>query len=86
MEFVGAVIKEQGVTFAVVRIKWEAYSNSSTRKELHANTSTLFPGIPLVLTSQDSSGRHNYFGDKNIVSFLTKIDPSRIPWKKYSFR
>lgn len=44
----------------------------------------LFPGMPLILASQDSQGRFEYQGRKDIVEFLASIDASRIPWKRYT--
>ena len=43
-----------------------------------------FPGIPVILMEQDSSGNPKYHGHKNIVNFLVNIHPSRIPWKTYT--
>ena len=78
MQIDGAVIKEQGVTFAIVVVKQSA---------MHSNPLTfsrLFPGMPVVLMSQDSHGIPTYRGRPDIVNFLANIDPSRIPWKRYT--
>ena len=85
MKIQGAVIKEQGITFAIVIVKKSAmrtnYSSDETREAFQG----LFPGLSLVLASQDSRGKFEYQGRKDLVKFLALIDPSRIPWKEYTF-
>ena len=85
MKIHGAVVKEQGVTFAIVIVKPSAIQTAHSAAETRANFQGLFPGLPLVLASQDSRGRFEYQGRKDIVEFLASIDASRIPWKEYTF-
>jgi len=84
MQIDGAVIKEQGVTFAVVVVKPHVIRNQSTADEARAGFQKLFPGMPIVLMAQDSRGIPTYQGRKDIVEFLASVHPSRIPWKRYS--
>jgi hypothetical protein len=56
VRFQGAVIKEQGVTFAVVIVKQHVLDISSEANDAIASFQPLFPGIPLVLMAQDSRG------------------------------
>lgn len=83
MKFDGALIKEQGATFAIVVVKSHVLS-SSDREQTRAGFSRYFPGVPLILMAQDSRGTPTYHGRPDIVKFLANIDPSRIPWKSYS--
>lgn len=84
MQFEGAVIKEQGVTFAIVVVKkWVVDSMHESEKAMHAY-SPYFPGLPLVLMGQDSRGVPKYRGRRDIVNFLANVHPSRIPWKRYT--
>ena len=85
MQIDGAVIKEQGVTFAVVVVKPHVIRTKSIADEARAGFQRLVPGMPIVLMAQDSRGIPTYQGRKDIVKFLASIDPSRIPWKRYSF-
>ena len=80
----GAVVKEQGVTFAIVVVKQSATSSNSEANATRASFQGLFPGLPLVLASQDSRGIFEYQGRRDIVNFLASISASRIPWKKYT--
>lgn len=85
MKLHGAVIREQGITFAVVVVKPHAMSSDSTARETMVNMQSFFPGMPIALASQDSRGRFRYHGRNDLVNFLASIDPSRIPWKEYTF-
>ncbi len=80
----GAVIKEQGVTFAIAIVKPSAITSPSLADETRASIQRYFPGLPLIMASQDSQGRFSYQGRRDIVGFLASIDPSRIPWMRYT--
>lgn len=84
MVFDGAVIRERGVTFAVVVVKKCVVENALEAQSAIRNFSPAFPGLTIVLMGQDSSGRATFFGRKDIAQFLSRISISRIPWKRYS--
>lgn len=84
MEIEGAVIKEQGQTFAIVIVKSQVL-NSSDREDVRRGFSRCFPEMPIVLMAQDSRGVPTYHGRQDIARFLANIHPSRIPWKRYTF-
>lgn len=83
MTFDGAVIKEQGVTFAIVLVK-SSVINSANRENIRSSFVSVFGSIPIILAAQRSDGRLQYHGNSKIVNFLSKIDHRRIPWKKYT--
>lgn len=85
MKLQGAVVKEQGVTFAIVIVKPSATQTTFSADRVRDGFQPYFPGLPLILASQDSRGRFTYQGRKDIVDFLARIDASRIPWKEYTF-
>ncbi len=85
MTFEGAVIKEQGVTFAVIVVRASATITTSGAQELISAYQRFFPGIPIVLMSQDGRGTPTFVGRKDIVRFLSNVSISRIPWKKYNY-
>jgi len=84
MQFEGALIKEQNVTFAIVVVKPFVLQNSFEYDAARKSFCSAFPGIPIILMSQNSKGIPTYQGRPDIVRFLTQITPSRIPWKSYS--
>jgi hypothetical protein len=84
MQFEGAVIKEQGVTFAIVIVKPYVLDSTSQIDDARAGFSSVFPRMPIILMAQDARGRATYQGKPDIVQFLARISPSRIPWKRYT--
>ncbi len=86
MQLEGAVIKEQGVVFAIVIVKQSATQSSASANQARDAFQGYFPGMPLILASQDTSGRFTYQGRRDIVAFLARLDPRRIPWKRYTFQ
>lgn len=83
MQFDGALIKEQGVTFAIVIVK-PYVLQSSEKEQIRENFSSLFGFVPTVLMSQNSRGIPTYDGRRDIVNFLANVHPARIPWKRYT--
>jgi hypothetical protein len=84
MRFEGAVIKEQGVTFAIVCVKEEVLRNSNRIQETRSTFVPAFRGIPVILMAQDNRGRATYQGRPDIVNFLASISVQQIPWKEYT--
>ena len=84
MQFEGAVIKEQGITFAIAIVKSNVLDVSSKRQEVRQGFSRFFPGMPIILMAQNGRGIPTYHGRTDIVKFLANVDPRRIPWKRYT--
>ena len=85
MTFEGAVLKEQGVSFAIVVVKEHVLNNSSECNNARSDFQTIFPRMPIVLMAQNSRGIPRYQGRTDIVNFLANVHPSRIPWKRYNY-
>ncbi len=81
----GAVIKEQGVTFAITVVKNHILHSPIQCQQTAQSLQPMFPGMPIVLMGQDSRGTPGYWGRKDIVNFMRNVHPSRIPWKEYTF-
>jgi hypothetical protein len=84
MRFQGSVIREQGVTFAVVIVKKHVIDNRSYAEDAIRSFRPMFPGIPLVLMAQDSSGAPTYFGRPDLAKFMANVPLQRVPWKEYT--
>ncbi len=63
MRIQGAVIKEQGQTFAVVVVKRHVVQSRSEASRAISTFSPVF-GVPVVLMAQDSRGRPTFYGPK----------------------
>ena len=79
----GAVIIEQGVTFALIAVKQSVTRYTQRLVETRRELAQFFPNMPIILMSQDNSGTPHYYGRKDIVEFLKTIRLDQIPWKEY---
>jgi hypothetical protein len=84
MRFQGAVIKEQGVTFAVVIVKRHVLDNSFEADRAIAAFQPAFPGLPVVLMAQDHQGVPTYYGRRDISKFMAGVPLECVPWAEYS--
>jgi hypothetical protein len=84
MTFEGAVIREQGVTFAVVIVKEHVVNNSFEADRAIQAFQPAFPGIPVVLMAQDYRGVPTYYGRHDLSQFMANVPLECVPWAKYS--
>lgn len=84
MQFEGAVIREQNVTFAVVIVKRHIIDSRTQANEAIRSFSSAFPGMPVVLMAQDSRGRASYYGRNDLSQFLARVPLHAIPWKRFT--
>jgi hypothetical protein len=84
MKFQGAVIKEQGVTFAVVVVKKQVLDDQTEANKTIQLFQPVFPGIPIVLMAQNFKGVPNYYGRRDIAQFMANIPLQSVPWKEYT--
>jgi hypothetical protein len=86
LQFDGALVREQGQTFGIVVVKPSVGAGGNhALSQAQASFANVFGGgVPVVLMWQDARGLPSYWGRKDIVNFLAKLDPSRIPWRKYT--
>lgn len=85
MKVQAAVIKEQGVTFAVVSVKPRVLATTQEAQHVRAGLTRLFPGMPIILMTQDARGRPTYSGRPDIVKFLANHFLEALPWKEFTF-
>jgi hypothetical protein len=76
-----ALIKEQGVTFAVVAVKDHVVTNRPQADEVISGF-TYRLGCPVVLSAARQS---RYYGRTDLVRFLQGVHPSRLPWRQMSW-
>ena len=84
MRFDGAVIKEQGVTFAVVVVKRYILDNQAEAARTQMTFRRHFAGLPIVLMGQDRFGRATYWGRPDLSRFLANTPIAAIPWREYT--
>lgn len=86
MRFKGALIKEQGVTFGIIIVKYHVLNNRSAVIEMMQFGTLIFGRIPIVLMAWNYQGIPEYQGRADIVRFLASIDYHQIPWKEYTLK
>lgn len=84
MSFDAAIVREQGVTFAVVAVKSHVTTSDSSRREAMSAFGVHFPGVPIVLMAQDGGGRPTFWGRRDIVTFLSRVPVGALPWRRFS--
>lgn len=84
MRFQGALIREQGVEFAVIIVKPHVIQDRSDAMRAQAAFSPAFGGVPIVLMAQDSRGTPTYCGRADLARFLSKAPLAAIPWKEWT--
>jgi hypothetical protein len=83
MRVQGAVVREQGQTFAIVIVKPNMVQDRAAATDAIRNFTPVF-GVPVVLMSQDSRGRPTYYGRDDIARFLASVPLRAIPWREYT--
>ena len=84
MAFEGAVIREQGVTFAIAVVQRSVLDNAARRDRALQEFHSVFGGIPVVLMAQDAHGVPTWYGRRDLTAFLSNVPLEAIPWQRYS--
>ena len=83
MTIEGAVIREQGVTFAVVVVKEHVLNNSFESERAIRSFRPHFPGLPVVPMAQDHRGVPTYYGRRDISQYMANGPLECVPWAVY---
>jgi hypothetical protein len=73
-----ALIREQGIEFGVVAVQDHVVNNSVERDKLIRAWSTEL-ARPVVLIGAQ---RHQAYGRRDIVNWLSVVSPSQLPWRR----
>ena len=84
MTIEGAVIREQGISFAVVVVKPHVVSAPTEAEKAIRAFSPVFGGVPVVLMAQDGRGRPTYYGREDIARFMAKVPLRAVRWKQFT--
>jgi hypothetical protein len=87
VEFRGALIREQEVTFAVVEVALEVLRGGDRRiADERSRFAAIFRDVPIILAARGADQRALYSGRPDVVRFLSSTGWARIPWKRYRAR
>lgn len=84
MQFEGALVREQRVTFAIVIVKPHVINSGHQVEEVAYSLQPAFPGVPIVLMAQNSRGVPTYRGRRDLVNLLSRVPMRAIPWRRYT--
>jgi hypothetical protein len=85
MQFQGALMKEQGTVFAVIKVREQVVRNSFEAMTTRRVFQTVFTGLPIVLVAQDAGGgRALYDGRDDLVRALGQMPTAAIPFRHYT--
>jgi len=85
MRLQGAVIREQGVTFAVVVVRRHVIDSRFEADRTIASFRHAFPGLPIALMAQNYRGQPTYYGRPDVSRFLAGVPFGAIRWREYTF-
>jgi hypothetical protein len=83
--FHAAVIKEKGVSLAVISVEPHLLKSMPDATKIQIAFAPVFPGLPIVLVSQDATGFPIFHGRKDLITILSNIQLHSIPWREYSY-
>lgn len=81
-----ALVREQGVEFAVVAVKPHVLAKPKPQKDDLVSAYSLEFGVPAVLMAQDARGRATYYGRRDLVNFLFHVLVEQLPWREFTIR
>jgi hypothetical protein len=85
MNVVGAVMSEQGVSFAVVQVHAYTVETQAEAEDAIKSYARLFPGLPVVLMAVAGGRSPTYWGRSDLANFMATVPPTRIPLRTLNF-
>ncbi|MEY8838893.1 hypothetical protein AB9K41_07655 [Cribrihabitans sp. XS_ASV171] len=82
VQLTAALVREQGVTFAVALVKNHVLNSPTQADELIQDVSRVL-GCPLVVLMGESN-RKLRGNRRDVVNFVSRLHPSQLPWKKWT--
>ena len=82
MSIDAALVREQGVTFAVVAVKSHVLA-ASNRDAVARSLGDHWGGVPVVLMAKERRGTAKFYGRSDLVQFLRHVPLGALPWKSW---
>jgi len=81
-----ALVREQGVEFAVVLVKLQLLRGAKSEKDAAVRTWSIEFGRPAVLMAQDTRGEMEFYGRRDLSQWLANniLDPAQLPWREFT--
>lgn len=82
MKFQGAVVTEKDTTFAIATVQMHVMGDKEKMRRIMELVKPVFPAeVPVILMSINPRGIPLFFGQQEIVNYLTQMSVESIPWK-----
>lgn len=85
MRFNAAVIRDWGVTFAVVIVKPQVLRSTHEATKAQVAFAPAFRELPIVLMAQDSAGVPIFHGRQDLVALMSNMQMAAIRWREYNY-
>ena len=85
MRYLAAVVNQQGVKVAIVSVDPRTLRSTYEANKVQIAFAPVFPGLPIVLMSQDMMGAPTFHGRKDLVALLSNVPLNTITWREYSY-
>lgn len=85
-KFMGAIVREQGMTFGVVLVQRITFVDQDAADEIREALAghSEFAGMPIIFAALNSGNRLAYDGPADIVKFLDGYDHMNIVFRDYT--
>ena len=81
-----ALVREQGVAFAVVVVQPTIMSGLKRERDEAVRAFSAELDVPAVLMVQNSRGTPTYHGRADLVRFLSNVAVEELPWREFTVR
>ena len=85
MKIKGAVMEEQGVKFAVVKVSKDVFDVPGRARDRMVAFQNLFPDMAIVFVGEEPGKSPSFYGRPDIVKLIMEIPPDLIEWREFSF-
>lgn len=84
MKIQGAVIEEQGISFAVVKVEKDVFEVPGRARDKMVELQPLFPQMSIIFMTGEPGESVNFYGRPDIVRVMMKKSLDDIVWKEYA--
>ncbi len=81
-----ALVREQGVRFAVVVVRPSVMSGLKRERDAAVRAFSSEFGVPAILMVQNSRGTPTYYGREDLVRFLADVPVEQLPWREFTMQ
>ncbi len=84
MKFQGAVVEEQGIRFAIVKVSSDTFDIPGRARDKMVSFQRLFPNMAVVFMAEESGKAPNFYGRPDVVRVMMGTDMDGISWQEYT--